>query len=340
MFLSAGRDGFISYIFAFIPQVLGLVFIVLLAKQNAGKSFGALCQECFGKVVTKIIMAVLFVFFAVRILGIDFEIQNFLLEVFYEELYSKVFIIPFFLVVIYVALKGPRIFARLSEIFLPFGLLVLLYTLIIAISNAKIINALPILANGFAPALSGIKFALSQMGDFLAVLFFIENIEIKHDEKPALALGIAGGVTALFMTGFYFLFVSVFGNVAISLKEGIIRMTQFSTALNVNFRIDGLSAVMWLPLNVILLCLHFFCAGKALGYIFNIKTNKAIFITFLLFILAKFLPFVTNELVFAFEVNYFIYVSIILQLFLPVALYLTSKFKRRVVYEKNIKISA
>ena len=340
MFLSAGRDGFISCLFAFAVQIIGLVFIMLVVRKNQGKSFGLIFEECFGVAVTKIIMILLFVFFSLKIISVDFEMQNFLLEVFYEELYSKVFLIPFFLVVIYVALKGPRIFARLSELFLPFGVFVLIYTLIIAMGNVQMLNSLPILANGIKPVLSGTKYGLSQMGEFLAILFLTENIEIKNSEKPVRSILITSSICAVFMTGFYFLFVSVFGDVAISLKEGIIRMTQFSTSLNVNFRIDGISAVMWLPLNVILLCINFYCAGKTLVYIFNIKLNLSIFIEFVLFIILKFIPLVTSEAILAFETNYFVYASLLLQIVLPFALFLVSKLKRRVLYEKNIKISA
>ena len=327
MFSIVKSDGVFCYLAAFITQVFGVLFFLLLTKKHPNSSFSEICEKTFGKVVTKIIMILFFAFFAFKIIGVDFEIQNFLLEVFYEELYSKIFIIPFFLVIIYVALKGPRVFARLSEIFVPFGVFVLFYTLIIAINNAKIINLLPFFTSSIPSLIKGVNFGINQMGEFLALYFLMENLEIQKNSnivKVCLTTVIAASV---FLTAFYALFVAVFGNVAISLKEGIIRMTQFSTVLNLNFRIDGISAVMWLPLNVISLCINFFCAGKALQNIFGLKLNISILIIFTLFFIAKMLPFLTSDAVLEISNNYFCYVSIFLQSVFPPLIYYVSKIK-------------
>ena len=340
MFSVAGKDGFASYLIGFLIQVVGIVFIALLIKNNPNKKFSEICEQAFGKAITKIIMVLFFAFFALKITGIDFEVQNFLLEVFYEKLYSKIFLIPFFLVIVYVSLKGPRIFARLSEVFLPFGVFVLFYTLIIAIGNAKMINLLPIFADGAKPFINGTAYGVSQMGEFLALFFLMENVEIKRKEKAVTIFIIVAIVFSIFMTGFYLLFVAVFGNASITLNEGIIRMTQFSTSLNINFRIDGLSAVMWLPLNVILLCVNFYCAGKTIQYIFDIKLNFAILIVFVLFFIVKFMPAISSNVIFNFEINYFIYVSVFLQIILPALLFIIIKIKKGKSYEKNFKFPA
>lgn len=340
MFSVAGRDGVISYFISFIVQIIGILFVCLIIKNNPNKKITDICEACFGKIITKILMLLLFMFFALKIIGVDFEVQNFLLEVFYEKLYPKFFLIPFFLVIVYVAFKGPRVFARLTEIFLPFGFLVLLYTLVIALGNAKLINALPLFSQGISPIIKGASYGLSQMGEFLALFFIMENIEIKQNEKLTLTLLLVGIISILFMTGFYLLFVSVFGEVAITLNEGIIRMTQFATAIDANFRIDGISAVMWLPINVILLCVYFYCAGKTLQYVFNMKLNLSIAVCFVLFFIIKFLPFISSDLILSFETDYFIYVSLFLQIVLPASIFIVSKIKKGNYYEKNYKISA
>lgn len=340
MFALAKSDGVFCYLAAFITQIFGVYFVLSIANHNPNKSFGEICEQTFGKTLTKIIMILFFAFFALKIIGVDYEIQNFLLEVFYEELYSKIFIIPFFLVIIYVALKGPRVFARLSEVFVPFAIFVLFYTFIIALNNSKIINLLPLFSSRFISLFKGVNFGINQMGEFLALYFIMENLETDKNSKIVKACLITAIAASVFMTAFYALFVSVFGNIAISLKEGIIRMTQFSTVLNLNFRIDGISAVLWLPVNVILLCVNFFCAGKALQYIFEIKLAKSILIVFALFFITKMLPFVTADEVLKFSTNYFCYISIFLQSVFPMLLFYVFKFKGSRKNEQNYKILA
>ena len=117
-------------------------------------------------------------------------------------------------------------------------------------------------------------------------------------------------------------------------------MTQFATSLDANFRIDGISAVMWLPVNVILLCVYFYCAGKALQYVFGIKLNVSIAVCFVLFFIVKFMPFVSSDLILNFEINYFVYVSMFLQIILPPAIFILEKTKKGNYYEKVNKISA
>lgn len=335
MFSFAGRDGFISYLFAFLVQIIGILFIVLLIKKYPNKKISDISKTLIGNVATKVLMILFFIYFVFQIIGVDFEINSFLLEVFYEKLYSRIFLIPIFLVIIFVAFKGPRVMARVTEIFLPFGVFVLFYTLIIGLNNAKITNLLPILGDGIKPVLNGIFYGLSQMGEFLVLFFIMENIELNDSKKSGKILILTAVISALFMTGFYMLFVSVFGNVSISLKEGIIRMTQFSTSLNLNFRIDGISAVMWLPLNVILLCLNFYCAGKALQNIFNLKLSTSILVVFVLFFIIKFLPFITNDEIMKINLNFVAYVSIFLQIIIPALLFIVSKIKKE---KKNEKI--
>ena len=62
--------------------------------------------------------------------------------------------------------------------------------------------------------------------------------------------------------------------------------------------------------------------------------------SFVLFFIVKFMPFVSSDLILNFEINYFVYVSMFLQIILPPAIFILEKTKKRNYYEKVNKISA
>ena len=176
LYIASGKDGYISYIFALAINLIGILICCFIITKYPGVSFSDVLKKCFGSVICKVILALLFVFFTFKIIYVDYIMQSFLTVALYEDLNWVLFIIPLYLVVGYIACKGPRVIGRLSEIFLPIGLVVLFFTIMLALKSAELQNLLPVLSNGAKPVLKGIYSGLGQMGQFLFMLIFMENL--------------------------------------------------------------------------------------------------------------------------------------------------------------------
>lgn len=324
LYIASGKDGYISYIFALAINLIGILICCFIITKYPGVSFSDVLKKCLGSVICKVILALLFVFFTFKIIYVDYIMQSFLTVALYEDLNWVLFIIPLYLVVGYIACKGPRVIGRLSEIFLPIGLVVLFFTIMLALKSAELQNLLPVLSNGAKPVLKGIYSGLGQMGQFLFMLIFMENLAptSKNVTKKVM---LWSGVISVVIVGFCILCTAVFGEISVTLKESIIRITQFSPVMDETFRMDGITTALWCPLVIIYQIVCTYCAGWCLKHIFNFKKIEwPVTICLLVVFVSKTIPQLSSGLTLAFGAQYFGLLSITLQLVMPLVVLIVS----------------
>ena len=338
IFSAAGRDGWISYIIVLFVQIIGIYFISKTIQNNKEKSFKEICEKRFGKAFTKVLIFMLFVYYLFRLILIDYEMQNFLLEAIYDQLNWSVAIIPVFLVIVYVAFKGERVIARLTQLITGFVAFVLIYTLAISCTNADFSNLLPVVAEGAGVIGKGVIYGFAQMGEFLTLYIFMENIKLKK-ENLAKALTLTSVFVGIGIVAYYILFVAVFGEAAITLKEGIIRITQFLPSNDANLRVDGIITVLWIPISIIMAAVYYLGSAKFLQNLFKINKVWAYIIIFVIVFAFKFSPQIGSAQIISINLSYFAYFTIALQVLMPVTIYfLTRKGgKGEKVFQENIK---
>lgn len=324
IFSAAGRDGWISYIVVLAFQILGVYFIAKTIKNNPNKSFKEICENRFGKTIAKILVVMLFIFYIFRLVFLDYEMQSFLLEAIYDQLNWNIAIIPVFFVILFVAYKGERVIARLAQLIAAFVVVIIVYTLAIACTNAELSNLLPVASEGVRVLGKGVLYGFAQMGEFLTLYVFMENIRIKK-ENIVKNLTITVLFVSIGIVVYYMLFVAVFGEAAIILKEGIIRITQFLPSNDANIRVDGIITVLWLPISIIMSSVYFLGSAKFLQNFSKIKKPWAYMIVFAIVFIFKFIPQIGSSEIIAANLNYFVYYAIALQILLPALLYFLTR---------------
>lgn len=200
-----GRDG---YIFLFVLLVVDfgtlLIFIYLINKYK-DMTFVQILEKFFGKVIAKIILVLLFLYFIINIWTRFQTNYIYLNENLYTSLNWYTFAFPIIVVVLFCLKQGLNAFARLSEFFVPIIIGGFIVALIVGVIRADFSNALPILQNGLEMFKLTKQYPL-WFGDYMFFIAFFGQIKVEKgfNKKVILwTLGVIASIT-LFDAVFYF----------------------------------------------------------------------------------------------------------------------------------------
>lgn len=330
------NDAWISCLIGMLINSGMAIILCYIAYLNPNKSFADILKDCFGKVVTKILLILLFVFFLYKLVIIDYEMESFLYETLYTDINWELFILPVYLTFCYLATKTIRTIGRVSQFFLPFALFALVLTIAFSMPSWNFSNLLPIMDKGYSSLLKSLYYALIQSGEFLFITVFMENI-ITNEKNFFTKVGASTIATTLIVTFFYIVYIAVFGNLAQFVKEGLIRATQVSLHASALFKVDAFVSLMWIPIIVLESALSVYAISWCLNKIFNLKFNIGVFLTFAFIFGIRLIPQISSYELLSVFFGVVGYVMIGLELIVPVVVLIITTIKndKRRLYEKN-----
>ncbi len=307
-----------------------LLYLVTVAINIAPqKTLFSILQETFGKVPSQIIMLFLSAYFMMRAFPVVFEQKGILTHSLYQNLPFVATIVPYFIVLIYVATKGPRVIGRNADFFwLIFGVaLVLLFFL--SIPNTDYSNLLPVLYEGASPMFRGIFSNLIWFGDFTMLFCFMGRIHLEKRQtfRP---LYLSAIVTSLIVVLFFATFTAVFGETAVKQIYALAKMSKYTAFFSNTGRFDWLSIFILLIGIFMNAAVMIYSASECIRQAFNMRNNYIpgfICGGILFFALA----FIGQQfpLVYDFYARYLNYFVLVFQVVLPLILPLLALRARR-----------
>ncbi|HYK75251.1 MAG TPA: endospore germination permease [Pseudoneobacillus sp.] len=197
--VKAGRDAWIAILIACISGLF-LVFVYLqLLKWFPTKNLFEILDECFGKWLGCFLGIIYISFF--------FLLASFVLRDFGELMVSSIFLktpiefihITMILLIVYILILGIEVLGRITEIFIPYATIFLLFVgLGVILSGAmELKNLFPILGDGFMPVLKPafIEIIHFPFGEFIAFMVIIPYVtKFKYATKTSVMAYITGGI--------------------------------------------------------------------------------------------------------------------------------------------------
>lgn len=274
----AGRDYWISMIILFVFDLICLAFVLWALNINKqGKSINDILTQSLGKVITKIIFAVLFVFILLRAMTLLESCLELLSATFTIKTNWIAYILPISALMIFIIYRGFNNIARLSEMLFVIIFLALLAILFFASDRADFGNLKPILDDGIKPVFKTAVNGSFWFADYLFILFVMDEFKPNKKFFGSIGLGfLAGAFVTVFVNVLY---VALFDQLTVLSDSIISKISQFSLKATSSGRLDWLSLIIWLFSLFIKAASQFFCANKCLTYIFGVGESKFHFYT-------------------------------------------------------------
>ena len=332
---TVGRDGIFTIAFFIAVEFLCLAFIVIVCKRNPDKTFFEIMEQCLGKVFSKIVFVVLFIFSFSKAVIIIGEIKAFFVAVMYQDINWAIMVLPLVVLVLFLSRKSLRALGRTAELITP---AVLISTLILGsllLPEFDTSELLPILPDGMGEVTRGIDRFVLWFGDTTTLLLFMGNIKI----GKGFAIGtLVAKLVATILTAFFCIVLfSAYGNVSelVDYGNNVSNLTQLSLGSQDYGRFDLLFYCIWLLSVLIKLASTFILSVKCAHHTIKVgvEGKKAIALSVILYGLVA-IAFNNEETAFLYAtslVRYIFYPSIYL---LPLLTLICALIKYQPNYHK------
>lgn len=267
----AGRDMWLCALIALTLDVITLGVIMIFLR-NENTDFYGLLQTNFGKVPSKIILALYAVCFFLKALLPIFEQQDFVTMTFYVTTPKSLMFLPYFIVAAYLVLKPLRVIGRCADVLFIFTAIGLLGLLGLSLTSFDAGALLPLFTNGAKNIFKGAYIITPWFGDCVYYLFMTGRFDRRKKDglKIFFAYLGAGLAAVLFITVFY----GTFSSIAFRQRFAVSEISKYSSVINNIGRLDYLSAFLILFSGVISLTVPLFFAGEILNVIFPQKSTR------------------------------------------------------------------
>ena len=321
-----GRDSYFTALFSMLINAGFAILLVYLAYKNPGKSFYEIVKDCLGTVTAKIILLLLAVFFFFKVITINFEMRSFLYETLYSDINWGLFTIPIYITFAFLAYKGVRVIGRSYQFFLPFALVAIALTFALSIPSCNFQNLLPILDTSFNKFLESVYVFTTHSGDFLFITLIMEYI-LNNDKKTISKVSVASLISIIVVVVFYIIYLSVFGSLSQYVKEGLVKITQFSPMSDYFFKPDALITLMWIPIIVLEQALAIYGIAMCFNKVFNLKMLYGIILSVSSVYIIELIPQITPTELINFYFNKLAVVMLIFELCVPIIVFTISMIK-------------
>ena len=268
-----GKDSYIVMLAWIAFEFVDLTFVVLLARRNPDKTMYEILTDAFGKVVSRVIVALFTLFVCAKGLLVLGELKTFFIITMYADINWVVMLIPLMALLCAFGIRSLRSIGRTAELITP---VIVVSTLVLSgllLGDIEFANLLPVMENGFAPIKKGMLTFPMWFGDVSFLLMFLGNIKINRGFiwKSYLSKLVATALVMLFSVTLF----STYANVSTLIDYGnnVSNMTQLSMGAQDNGRFDLMFYCIWLFTVFLKLALIFYFFTPNLGIIVGTRNN-------------------------------------------------------------------
>ncbi len=319
------------------------VFVLLdLMKKSEEKNIYEFMKSCLGPVLTKAILILLILKYALVVGNISKGLKFFVVENLYSEYNWFVFVLPLMILIGFMIYKGVRNIARVSEMVCWAIVIGLIYIALKALSGVDVLSFLPIFKDGFKPLVNSAWIHISWFGSATFMFMMFGFVDFKDEKKSKMIKYIIFAI--LIVQLLYFVFYGLFEVTCPTHNYCISDISQFSSTYSAIDELSWLVVSMWIVAQAVQLALYSYCIAQALKFLFDIKGNIVSIIIVMLYLLAwSFLGENTIKMEQIFFTPFASIITFIAQYILPLLLEIAfaikkvNKNKKKVKNERNEK---
>lgn len=276
-----------SIFIALILMVIDALYAIMLlglAQKSGEKNFYEFMTACFGKVITKIILVVLMIKYALVVANIAKGLEFFVVDNLYNQFRWHSYVIPLIAVVGFMIYKGIRNIARVGEIVCWAILIGIIYITLKSYGSADPGNFLPLFPEGAKPLVVGSFKYASWFGSSTFILMLFGKIDFSNKKKIKLIAYLL--VSILLVQFVYFVFYGIFQIASPTHSFALSDMSQFISNHSSIDELSWLIVSLWIVAQAVQLAIYGYCTSECLKYIFNIKNEVLPTILVMVYILA------------------------------------------------------
>lgn len=175
-----GVEGFFVPIFLFVFEIGLLILFCVLKNKYPNSSFAEILNENLGKVVTKIVFALMMIFFLAKTVLLYNVTYIFFRNLIYKDVDNFLFLICFLPVVNHLAISGLRVIGRTAQMFFPTIVVIVLFCIVVGIFG---IGDMPMLFQTNAPMFFKSSFThMSSFGDMMFLFTIMDKVKMKNGQ--------------------------------------------------------------------------------------------------------------------------------------------------------------
>lgn len=260
------------------------VFVILdLMKKSGEKNIYEFMKSCLGKVISKIILILLILKYALVIGNISKGLEFFVVENLYSEYNWFVFVLPLMILIGFMIYKGIRNIARVSEMVCWAIVIGLIYIALKALSGIDVLSFLPFFLDGVQPLLNSAYRHISWFGSATFLFMLFGFVDFRSEKKLKMIKYIIFAI--LIVQLLYFVFYGLFEITSPTHNYCISDISQFSSTYSAIDELSWLVVSMWIVAQAVQLALYSYCLAQALKFLFDIKGNILPIIIVILYLL-------------------------------------------------------
>ncbi len=268
------ESGNMSWLVALVLMTIDVmyVFIILGLMRRCGeRTIYDFMKNNLGIVLTKIILFLLMLKFAIIIANISKGLEFFVVENLYKEFNWFVFVIPLMIIVGFMAYKGIRNIARVSELICWAIIIGLVYIGLKALGRADPLAFLPMFHDGVAPLFKCAYTYNVWFGSSTFLLMLCGKVDFNQGKKwKMIVYAILGIAIVQFI---YFVFFGLFQITSPTHTFCISDISQFSSGQSSIDELSWLIVSLWIMAQAVQLSLYGYCMEQAMKFLFNIKNS-------------------------------------------------------------------
>ncbi|MFQ6749359.1 MAG: GerAB/ArcD/ProY family transporter [Clostridia bacterium] len=257
LYTSNQTSAIFSATIIFALEFIFLIFLLKIKKKHPKKSFFNFFENKIGKLLTKIILLLLFLFFVLKICYVMQESFYFFKRSLYTSIPISLFLICVLPIISAFAYRGLKPLGRTLEIFFWLILGLLIFSTIawaISVSDFSLTITASNGWDGFLNATFGHTF---WFGDLVFMMFILDKVEL--EEKSQKQILLYAGLTMLWVLGFFVVYFVAFQTTAFTHPFAILNIIQFVSDFGTVGKFDILPItavmfVMFFQLGIYLIC--------------------------------------------------------------------------------------
>lgn len=302
MFTYSGNDSYITCLIALIFDFIGTIVIIGVMHKFPDKTLGDLIKETLGKVIEKIIQAILFVYFMSKCVLILQELHDYFIATLFEELNPIYFLIVLGLLIIYATTKNFRSIGRVIELIFWPTFIGILFTLVFPIEDIQIEKLLPVFEQGFVPIFRGLSRTTFAFGDYMILLPLLGNTVVNKKSKKKIILYVLGAFNFIF--SFYIIFVGSFGKFSMSQTLALGELPLHNTTPATIGKLEWLTIIIWTVILLTSSLILAIASRHIFDNLFNISDNNwSHFVVSIIIVLVVALTYMQLETIIHFAVT-------------------------------------
>lgn len=274
-----------SWIVALVLMVIDALYAFLildLMRKCKRRNILDFMRATLGPVMSRVFLVVLLLKYSLVIANISKGLEFFVVENFYEKMNWVVFVLPLMLLVGFMAYKGIRNVARVSEIIcwaIIFGCLYLAFK---SVAGVEPLNFLPLFEDGVAPLFKSGFHHLSWFGSCTFLFMLFGKVDFSRQKLGQMIKYIVFSILLVMLI--YFIFFGLFDATAPIHTFAISDISQFSSGHSSIDELSWLVVALWVTAQAVQLALYSYCMVETIKALFNIKSNTFPTIAVLLYI--------------------------------------------------------